>query len=47
MSLVVVSHINVFFSFFLIRTHYAWHPEDLAVKLSLETQIWINVSSVG
>lgn len=33
--------------FFCIHKHYAWDPEDLTEKLSLETQIWINVSSVS
>lgn len=37
----------LFCLFFLIHKHYAWHPKDLTVKLSLETQIWINVSSVS
>ncbi len=33
--------------FFCIHKHYAWDPEDLTEKLSLEIQDWKNVSAIS
>lgn len=43
MSLIVEDTVMFFRGFF--HKHYAWAPEDLTEKLSLE--IWVNVSAVS